>query len=344
MSNDYYELLQVHPRADADAIAASYRRLSEQYDPARLQGAADELIEIARRKTAELADAYAVLSDPEQRAAYDAQLAQVPTPAEPTVPPSSGSTPIHMPDYRPLPPADHAERPRHFDNEPMVSVNDQLDEAPPRRAAPSIGLVLLLMLPVAALLIGVLMTGTPTPVNAPAAAVATPTATILEQIDALIVQARADAEANPTDPQRWREYANLLYDSVQIIRENAPDSDIYRQYVPRWLEAAEAYSKTLALDPQNVAVHADLGACYCFYGASTKELAYVERGLNEVRLAQAKEQENPRVLLSLGYCLVSQQPPQTDDAIAAWQRIVATNPADSPFVNQAQTLIERYRQ
>src|SRR5438128_9384731 len=75
MAQDYYEILQVHPRADADAIAASYQRLRELYDPARLDGAADELIELARQRRDAIERAYAVLSDPVRRTAYDQEQA-----------------------------------------------------------------------------------------------------------------------------------------------------------------------------------------------------------------------------------------------------------------------------
>src|SRR4051812_21472520 len=72
---DYYETLQVHLRADATAIEAAYARLRELYDPARLDGAADELVDLARTKRDAIERAYAVLSDSGRRAAYDAEQA-----------------------------------------------------------------------------------------------------------------------------------------------------------------------------------------------------------------------------------------------------------------------------
>ena len=71
MTQDYYEVLQVHPRADATAVEAAYTRLCELYDPNRLDGAADELVDLARAKRDAIERAYAVLSDPDRRAAYD---------------------------------------------------------------------------------------------------------------------------------------------------------------------------------------------------------------------------------------------------------------------------------
>ena len=48
-----------------------------------------------------------------------------------------------------------------------------------------------------------------------------------------------------------------------------------------------------------------------------------------------------RVLLSLGHCLVSAQPPQTAEAIANWQQIIKLTPS-SPLAQQAQLLIAKY--
>src|SRR5690242_820208 len=71
---DYYETLQVHPKADAEAIRAAYERLRQRYDPSLLEGAADELLELARRRRDEIERAYTVLSDPERRAVFDEEL------------------------------------------------------------------------------------------------------------------------------------------------------------------------------------------------------------------------------------------------------------------------------
>ena len=62
---DYYEVLQVHPRAEPDVIRAAYRILARKYHP--------DLGGDPRRMIA-LNDAWDVLGDPAQRAAYDASL------------------------------------------------------------------------------------------------------------------------------------------------------------------------------------------------------------------------------------------------------------------------------
>jgi molecular chaperone DnaJ len=63
---DYYEVLGVERSASETTLKAAYRRLALQYHPDRNNGAKD-----AEERFKEAAEAYAVLSDPQKRAAYD---------------------------------------------------------------------------------------------------------------------------------------------------------------------------------------------------------------------------------------------------------------------------------
>jgi len=63
-STDYYEVLQVSSTADQEMIERVYRLLAKRYHP-------DNIDTGDRGKFARLLDAYRVLSDPEQRVAYD---------------------------------------------------------------------------------------------------------------------------------------------------------------------------------------------------------------------------------------------------------------------------------
>ena len=87
---DYYEILQVSPSAHPDVIQAAYRRLALLYHPDRNPS------EDAVRIMAQLNEAYAVLSDPEQRAQYDRQRGTQPADAAPKGPtadsPSASTT------------------------------------------------------------------------------------------------------------------------------------------------------------------------------------------------------------------------------------------------------------
>ncbi len=61
---DYYQILQVDPRADQTTIKQAFRRLARQFHP-DIAGAA------ATAHFQQLNEAYRVLLDPEQRCAYD---------------------------------------------------------------------------------------------------------------------------------------------------------------------------------------------------------------------------------------------------------------------------------
>jgi curved DNA-binding protein CbpA len=67
----YYELLGVSRRARPDSVRSAYRRLAQQYHPDKMPGNAN-----AQQVMAALNEAYAVLSDPKQRADYDERIGQ----------------------------------------------------------------------------------------------------------------------------------------------------------------------------------------------------------------------------------------------------------------------------
>jgi molecular chaperone DnaJ len=64
---DFYAVLGVKPEASADEIKKAYRKLARQHHPDANAGDAN-----AERRFKEIGEAYAVLSDPEQRQQYDA--------------------------------------------------------------------------------------------------------------------------------------------------------------------------------------------------------------------------------------------------------------------------------
>jgi curved DNA-binding protein CbpA len=351
-THDPYETLQVHPKADSTAIDAAYARLLEQYAPERLEGMAPELRELAERKCRKLDEAYAVLSHPARRAAYDAgqrpaeavalEEHTAPTPADnPKLKTQDSelntSTAEPSLDYRPLPPAGRSERPRGFDDQPKQAATPQTaPRVPPGFAALVVAAVVLLP----AMIAGLALTGggaTPPPV-------ATATISPADQFEALILQARTFTEQNPDDARAWIDYGNLLYDSVQIVREQAPDSILYEQRLPRWIDAINAYERALQLDPSNAAVLADKGASACFYGSSTGAEPYLQQGLADTTQALEQAPDEPRALLSHGYCLVSARPPQTEAAIAGWRKLLDIVPDDSPLAGQAEQLITQYSQ
>ena len=69
MTIDYYRTLGVLDDAEDIVIKAAYRALAQRYHPDRWAGNAAE----ATRRMSAINEAYAVLSDPEKRRAYDAK-------------------------------------------------------------------------------------------------------------------------------------------------------------------------------------------------------------------------------------------------------------------------------
>ena len=76
-SPDHYATLRLDVKASPQRVRMAYRRMAQKYHPDKHPGRGDLADRMAR-----INQAYAALSDPEQRAAYDARLAQ-----EGTVPP-----------------------------------------------------------------------------------------------------------------------------------------------------------------------------------------------------------------------------------------------------------------
>jgi cytochrome c-type biogenesis protein CcmH/NrfG len=360
--HDYYEILQVHPKADLETITVAYTRLRGRYDPALLEGAADELIELARTKRDLIERAYLVLSDPERRATHDAELAarsQTPVRAEETL----DEAPLDprddaLIDYRPLPPARRRERPEGFETQPYLKAQ-QVRRKPGRKAeqpAPvwAVPAILVGLGTFLVLLISLFNTVTsrPTPtvteggpqiIGQPTAPVPTMTdEQFVAQFDGQIVAARQVVQQVPDNPNAWVELGNALYDSVQVVRERMPNSAAYIERLPRWLEAADAYRKALAIDPNNASVQSDLGGSLCYYGLAINDTTYLTEGLIEARKAVDLDAENGRVLVNLGVCLVSQVPPQTQEALAQWQKVLNLPETDPRLTFQARQLIAQY--
>ena len=65
-NKDYYKILGVDTKADADSIKRAYRKLAKEYHPDKNQGDA-----AAEEKFKEISEAYEVLSSPDKRHMYD---------------------------------------------------------------------------------------------------------------------------------------------------------------------------------------------------------------------------------------------------------------------------------
>jgi curved DNA-binding protein len=67
LESDYYDILQLSPKADPDTLHRVYRLLAQRYHPDNLETGNEEQFRAVH-------EAYRVLSDPEKRAGYDTTL------------------------------------------------------------------------------------------------------------------------------------------------------------------------------------------------------------------------------------------------------------------------------
>ncbi|MFM2032651.1 MAG: hypothetical protein RLZZ297_1416 [Chloroflexota bacterium] len=327
---DYYAILQVPADAEPAVIEAAYERLRRAYDPAALTDVSAELRELAGQRLLALEQARAILADPTLRAAYDAGLESVVAKGLPTVEP--------VLDYAPLPPARAAERARGFETEPIARTSP----APTHNTT----LILAILLPLLIVASAFFLTDGGTKVapknDTP------PVETVnsqLDQFEAAIATAKLATDADPKNVTAWIDYGNMLYNSVQIVREMSPGSQTYIDRIERWQMAATAYEKAMTIDPTNNVVAADHGAALCFYGNDVGDKKSANAGLQQMRTVvdQVPATDASRVLMNLGYCLAMNTPPQPEAAIAAWQRVIDREAKDSPIALQAAKLINQFR-
>lgn len=342
---DAYEILQVHPRADRETIQAAYERLCRRYGPDSL----DEQASTTERQACQqqrdaVEQAYALLGDETQRAAYDQQYASKQTNHDAAVI-----------DYRPLAPARGQERPRGFDAQPTLSrlwVSDPTTTQRSSRLLLPGTVAVTAVITSLVLLLSLVLTDTPAPAPAmgtdpsmnPAMQSTATSEQIVNQFEGQIVAARQVVERVPDNPDAWIQLGDALYDSAQVMREHMPDSPLYQERIPRWIEASEAYSEALALQPDNPVVRADRALSLCVYGADSGDQSYVQQGLREAQQAAQETSTNGRVLLHLGVCLVSREPPDTQAALEQWRAVLQLPVSERGIIAEAERLIEYYGQ
>ncbi|MBE6442993.1 MAG: tetratricopeptide repeat protein [Desulfovibrio desulfuricans] len=105
----------------------------------------------------------------------------------------------------------------------------------------------------------------------------------------------------PGNPRPWTELGNLYFDTGQ----------------PR--KAASAYERSLALAPDNADVLTDLGIMY-------RELDEFEKAVANFRRASSVNPRHENAMFNEGVVLFFDLH-RKDDAMKAWQRLLAVNPA-----------------
>ncbi|NTV62119.1 MAG: DnaJ domain-containing protein [Oscillochloris sp.] len=366
--HDYYETLQVHPKADADAIRAAYERLRQRYDTAVLASAPDEQVASARHRRDELERAYAVLGDPARRTAFDQEIIARNARRPPVQPAKSAEVDPHddsMIDYRPLPPAQRQERAKDFNPQPYLPTSQAPRQVGRRiegrsRLPSWLPAVLIVAVATFAIVLITLLTtvsgssrqaadGQSAATTGPVAGT-TPTVStdeVVNQFESQLAAARQVANQVPTNANAWIELGNALYDSVVVVRELIDSGHgnldtLYVERLPRWLEARDAYVKALAITPGNPTVQADMASALCYYGAGVNDQSYVAQGLTAAEQAVSAAPEHGRALLSKGLCLAVSDPPQTAAALEQWQKAIVMPNVEPGVVQQARQLIAAY--
>jgi curved DNA-binding protein CbpA len=318
-----YDVLQVAPSASDEDIAAAYERLHTLYDPEQLRGGPPEFASLAQQKRAELAQAYHVLGDEARRAAYDQTRSGV----------ANGHATVL--DYRPLPPAQGHERERIAAQAETVRAERIVRRAGVRGWLPGVvlalgGLALLLLL----IFSNVRADGSPQALATPAL-----TSVQLPHTDTQIEQFRRASQVS-NSAQTWTALGNALFDNLQTLRENVPQSPYYQSALPQWLEAAQAYERALAIQ-ENETTRSDLALTLWTYGTDANDVESRQRGVAEAEQAVQRGVTESRALINYGLVLAGAEPPRVDDAVRLWQRVVETAP-DSPEAVRAQQLLQSY--
>lgn len=323
-ATDPYAVLQLPPDVDHAEVTAAYERLRQLYDPQHTANAAPELQALAAAKRDEIEAAYRALTDPGGPAQQPRQR-------------SSGA--VESIDYAPLPPARGQERARTLQATETSRARQQPASGPMIWLAPvlvgSVTLALLLLL----VLSGVRVTDGPE-------ALPTPTVVLrggarLPYSDAQINQLRVAAETSNT-AVAWQALGDALFDTLQTLREQAPQSPQYRGLLPRWLEAVDAYERSLVLVPSPT-VDSDRALALYSYGADAPDPQRRAEALAAVDQAIGQDVREPRALLNYGLVLSMAEPSRRDAAFELWRKVVEVAP-DAPEADRARVLLESYGQ
>jgi cytochrome c-type biogenesis protein CcmH/NrfG len=160
-------------------------------------------------------------------------------------------------------------------------------------------------------------TATNTTVAAPVPSAAAPAAAQAESPEQvrILVQPMLDAaRVNPKDPEPLIQAGNTYYD---------------HRFYP---EAIQYYEKALALRPNDVNVRTDM-ATALFYSGNP------QRAVEEFKASLKVDPNHAQTLFNMGI-VKYEGLKDSSGAIAAWERLLATNP-NYPDKQKVQTLIEK---
>ncbi|GIV96161.1 MAG: molecular chaperone DnaJ [Herpetosiphonaceae bacterium] len=342
VTTDYYTLLGVAPSASREDIEKAYRQAIEQYDPAKLDGMADELQTLARERRRAIEAAYAVLSDADSRAAYDAEMAA----AHETATELAGEA--EEIDYRPLPPRRGGQQPVR----PIAVRREQTGR--PRWLFVGVLLTGLLALVTTATLV-LTAEGRNAPLltveemRALAARPVLPPAVSAEISDPVLLDVLAQQEQaitaleaqarGSTNPEDWINLGNAIFDYLELIREQSPNGQAYAAVAPRWVKATEAYSEALKLRPDDGLVRSDYALSLLRLSQAIGDSAMLQHAVAEGERALRDDPGGLRTMLNVGMVL-STDPARKEEGLKLLQAIIDRAPGSREAVVARMVLQE----
>ena len=138
------------------------------------------------------------------------------------------------------------------------------------------------------------------------------------ELAAKIAAMEQNVLAKPKDAQNWTELGNLYFDTGQSRK------------------AASAYERSLALAPDNADVLTDLGIMY-------REVGEYDKAVANFRRASSVNPKHENAMFNEGVVLYFDLK-RKDDAMKAWQRLLAVNPgARAPDGQSVSDVIKNLR-
>jgi cytochrome c-type biogenesis protein CcmH/NrfG len=127
-----------------------------------------------------------------------------------------------------------------------------------------------------------------------------PPAQFQQSADSQVAPLLEQLKSNPTNADLLAQIGNIYYDTKQ------------------YPAAIDYYQRSLKSQPANASVRTDLGTAYWYSGNA-------DYAINEFNKALSYQPNKPDTLFNLGVVKL-QGKRDTDGAIAAWQKLLATNP------------------
>ncbi|MCL5264684.1 MAG: tetratricopeptide repeat protein [Chloroflexi bacterium] len=101
-------------------------------------------------------------------------------------------------------------------------------------------------------------------------------------------------------------------------------------------KAIDKYQAALDINPNDTNVIVDLGYSYF-------NLGMISQAIAQYRKALQIDPQKPQAHLNLAAALVSDNPPNVEEALSEWQKAIDTAGGNTDIINKAKSNIEKYK-